>query len=59
MTYYLAEDIKSMFRVNKENIIYGRKGDKVTEISRNVNVSIVEGKSGRFPVNIEKLIPTN
>lgn len=58
--YYLKEDVKSNFHRNKESIIYGEKGDKVTEIARSEHVLVVEDKKGeRFPVNIEKLIKIN
>lgn len=47
--YQLAEDVKSVFHMNKANII-----------ARTENVLIVEDKNEeRFPVNIEKLIKIN
>ena len=49
----LTQDIISTF---KKGHIYGKKGEKVKEISRNGNVLIVEGKNGRFPVTVDKVI---
>ena len=49
----LYEDIFSTF---KKGHLYGKKGEKVKEISRNGNVLIVEGKTGRFPVTVDKVI---
>lgn len=56
MKYFLTEDIKSTFR---KGYIYGKKGEEVTEVSRSGHVLIVEGKTGRFPVTIEKVTEIN
>jgi hypothetical protein len=56
--YLLRCDITSG-RMDKKGkpVIYGKKGDKVTEISDHDTVLIVEGKDGeRFPAEKQHLI---
>jgi len=50
--YILLSDQISCFRNKKDKqVMYGRKGEKVKEISDCNNVMVVEGKNGdRFPV---------
>ena len=53
--YILAVDHFSTF---KKGHIYALKGTEVTEVTRNVDVLIVEDKKGeRFSIHIKKLIP--
>ncbi len=48
----LTQNIYSNFKADKKtNALYGSAGERVKVISDNPDVLIVEGKSGRFPVN--------
>jgi hypothetical protein len=49
----LKEDIYSTFNKGHQ---YGKKGEQVKLISTNLDVLIVEGKTGRFSVKKEKVI---
>lgn len=56
--YLLSEDILSNYfdKRGGKPIVYGKRGEKVTEISNCGNVLIVENKDGnRFPVSVEKV----
>ena len=49
----LTEDIKSHYRVG---VIYGKRGEEVTLVSRHDNVVLVENKSGtRYSVRAEQV----
>lgn len=52
-TVTISSDVFSAFRHGSKPIQYARKGDIVTLISDHGNVLIVEGKAGRFPVNVK------
>jgi hypothetical protein len=55
MDYRLKTDIKSYFTKGK---VYGKKGDRVKEVSKSGHVLIVETKAGeKFPVKISEVIP--
>ena len=51
----LLQDVLSVFRDKKSQILYGKRGEKVKLINNHGNVWIVKGKNGPFPVNIESL----
>lgn len=52
---YLTEDIKGFAGKESERSFYGKKGEKVKEISDHGNVLIVELNGQRFGVNKQKL----
>lgn len=54
--YLLAEDITSNYKDKGKPIVYGKRGEKVTEVGDHGNVVIVESKNGnRFPAPMDKL----